>query len=233
MNEAGTRGLHKNEAHKQKAFKVFKERTSNKIYLTESEIQKIIDLDLSTQPALGRERDRFLISYFFVMRYSDSVRIQRDLFFEEEGQYYYRNIAQKTNRESIIPVKPVAWQILQKYNFSMAGDTNQEANRKLKIIMAMAGLTEEAREGEKVAQKCVFVTTHTARRSAATNLYLKGTSLKIIADLGGWENAEVLRFYLRGSGMDSAKAAKDLDFLSKSSWIKKKRLQFNFMQIIN
>lgn len=212
MNEALRRKLHTNLVHQDRAFKIHRQNGSNKIYLSEEEINKIGALDLSGQPPLELERDRFLVSYFFIMRYSDSVLIRRDRFFQENGTWYYRNIAKKTGKESIIPVKPAAMEILQRRNFSVSGDTNQEANRKLKIIAAMAGVNQQITEGERSGPKSNFVTTHTARRSAATNLYLQGVSIKIIADLGGWEDINALRVYLRASGIESARAAKDLDF---------------------
>lgn len=212
MNEAHGRKLHSNLAYRDKAFRAARSSASNKIYLTEDEIGAIARLDLADQPTLELERDRFLVSYFFIMRYSDSVRVRADQFFQEDDQWYYRNISKKTNRESIIPVKPDALAILQRRGFSVAGDTNQEANRKLKMIAAMAGINQVVSEGKRKGPKSNFVTTHTARRSAATNLYLQGVSIKLIADLGGWESTDMLRVYLRASGLESAKAAKDLPF---------------------
>ena len=107
-------------------------------------------------------------------------------------------------------MKPDALAIRKRRNFNLAGDTNQEANRKLKTIAATAGIDEMVSEGKKTGPKWSFVTTHTARRSAATNLYLQGVSLKMIADLGGWGDEGTLRVYLRASGLDTALVAKDL-----------------------
>ena len=212
MGEALSRKLHQSMDFKERAFKVHKHTTSNKIYLNEEEIVAIERLDLSTLPALERERDRFLVSYYFLIRYSDSVRIKKDYFFENKGQWYYRNIAQKTGKETILPVKPSVLKLMEKYNYDFSGDTNQEANRKLKMIASMAGIVAVTQEGERKGPKCNFVCTHTARRSAATNLALQNTSMKLIADLGGWERVETLRLYLRASGIEAAQAAKDLPF---------------------
>ncbi|MCB0653995.1 MAG: tyrosine-type recombinase/integrase [Saprospiraceae bacterium] len=65
--------------------------------------------------------------------------------------------------------------------------------------------------------KWKFVTTHTARRSAATNLALQNVNIKIIADLGGWTDIRTLRSYLRASGLDSALVAGIWIFLGDSS----------------
>lgn len=212
MGEAVNRKLHQNMDFKEKSFRVYKHTTSNKIYLNAEEIAAIERLELSTMPALERERDRFLVSYYFLIRYSDSVRIKKDFFFQNDEQWYYRNIAQKTGKDTILPVKPAVLKLMEKYNYDLSGDTNQEANRKLKMIASMAGIVAITQEGERKGPKCNFVCTHTARRSAATNLALQNVSLKLIADLGGWERVETLRLYLRASGIEAAKAAKDLDF---------------------
>lgn len=211
MRLAMDKRLHNNTDFQHKLFKKIPVKT-NKIYLTDAEIQKMEDLDLSHDEPLSREKDRFLISYYFLTRYSDSVRIRRKDFFEKNGKQYLRYFQKKTNKECVVPVREKAWSILKRRDFDLSGDTNQEANRKLKAIAAMAGIHTSVNEGDRSGPKWKFVTTHTARRSAATHLALQGVNLKIIADLGGWEKIETLRGYLRASGLDSAEVAKDLDF---------------------
>ena len=81
------------------------------------------------------------------------------------------------------------------------------------MAIAAAGINEMVTQGAITAPKSSIITMHTARRSAATNLYLSGQfSLKTIADLGGWENMKTLQLYLRCSNMDSAKLAAKSDY---------------------
>jgi integrase len=79
-------------------------------------------------------------------------------------------------------------------------------------LKTVAAINAKIFQEGKNAPESSFVTTHTARRSAATNLYLDGVSLKMIADLGGWTDLQSLRTYLRASGLDTAQVAVDLDF---------------------
>lgn len=211
MRLAMDKRMHDNTEFQHKLFRKIPVKT-NKIYLTEEEIQQLEKLDISHDEHLSREKDRFLISYYFLTRYSDSIRLRRKDFFESNDKYYLRYFQKKTNKECVVPVKSTAWSILERRDFDLSGDTNQEANRKLKTIAAMAGIHTLVTEGDRSGPKWKFVTTHTARRSAATHLVLQGVNLKIIADLGGWERIETLRSYLRASGLDSAEVAKDLDF---------------------
>lgn len=211
MRLALEKGLHDNTIYQHRLFKKLPVDT-NKIYLTEEEIKQIEDLGMEDDHPLSLERDRFLISYYFLTRYSDSVLIRRKDFFERNSKYYLRYFQKKTKKECVVPVREKAWSILRKRDFDLSGDTNQEANRKLKMIAAMAGIHTQTGEGDRYGPKWQFVTTHTARRSAATHLALQGVNLKIIADLGGWKKIETLRGYLRASGLDSAEVAKDLMF---------------------
>lgn len=209
MREAQERGLHKNEAYRGRNFRVYKEVEGVKIFLTELELQNIVELDLSKNKPLEVERDRFMVNYFFLLRFGDGLRISPEGFIKAEGTEFFSYRSQKTGTAVTIPVKPAAMEILDRYGRRFPRTTNQEANRKLKLIASMAGIDNLVNAGNP---KWMHVTTHTARRSAATNLYLHGVSLKMIAQLGGWTDLETLKFYLLASGIDVAKVAAELDF---------------------
>lgn len=214
MRIAQEAGLHQNEVYKSRLFKRHRKTLSDKIFLTQEEIGMIEKVNLSHDPGLDKERDRFLISYYFLMRYEDSRRIKKNNLIpgnrKDQKMIKYRQ--EKTGHYCIVPVKSNALRILEKRNFDLSGGSNPQSNREIKMVCALAGVTHEVQQGEQVAPKWKFVTTHTARRSAATNLALQNVSIKIIADLGGWSDIDTLRTYLRASGLDSAQVAQDLDF---------------------
>ena len=99
-----------------------------------------------------------------------------------------------------------------KYNFNLPKTTNQEANRKIKMIASMASINSPVQENGVKGPKANFVCTHTARRSAATNLAMQGVPLDFIAKLGGWKKLEVQKKYLLSSGLDVAKVVAEYDF---------------------
>jgi len=208
MKVAQEKGLHNNEAYK--SFKVHKLTNSEKVYLTEQEMASIEQVSLPDH--LDRERSRFMIAYYFLLRFSDVVRINKNNFFQNGQKHFFRIRHQKTKAEVVIPVKPKARELLEKVDYKLDYSANQVANRQIKYIAAMAGINDEVSQGEQKGPKSNFVTFHTARRSAATNLYLSGVSTKLIADLGGWTNERTLKLYLRASGLDSAHMASDLEF---------------------
>jgi site-specific recombinase XerD len=199
------RKLHSNTTFKAKAFHAERVVPRDKIYLSQTEIMAIAGLDLHSLPGLEKERDRFLVSYYMVMRFGDSIRITEANITQQGPHTYYKNIAEKTGVVSFIPVKPAALELLKRNNYDLSGDTNQEANRKLKTIAAMAGiLMNMAEPGGGQIPKSSMVTTHTARRSAATNLLLSGVPLSEIMQLGGWKNEATLRQYLLAGGIKLA-----------------------------
>lgn len=206
--------LHHNDIFRERAFKRPRTKTSTKIYLTTTEIEQLEGLDLSGQPILERERDRFLLAYWLLMRFSDVNRIRESLLFTNNGKQFIRYQSEKTDVEATLPIKQSALAIMKKYGFNFSFSSNVQANRELKTIAAMAGINTGVTQDGRNGPKSSFVTTHTARRSAATNLYLEGVSLKMIADLGGWKDLQSLRTYLRASGLDTAQVAVDLDFFT-------------------
>jgi site-specific recombinase XerD len=212
LSEATNRGINQHLDFKKPGFKVFKEHNSNKIYLTADEVAKIEKLNLKDNLSLQKERDRFLVGYYCIMRWSDTVAIRRDNFFEQAGRKFLRYHSQKEDIETILPVKPIVWQIMERYEFNLSGSSNQQANQQIKMVGALAGIIEDTKEGPKKGPKFSFISTHTARRSGATNLVLGGASLKTVADLGGWKRIETLKLYLRASGIDTALMASDLEF---------------------
>ena len=94
----------------------------------------------------------------------------------------------------------------------MPKTSNTESNWKLKDIGCEAKIESIVKVGGLERKKYHFITTHTARRSGATNLYLQGVPDKVIMDLGGWTKVETFRSYIKLSKLESANKALDYDF---------------------
>lgn len=210
MGVAMERGLHKNEAFRK--FKIEKKPGTEPIYLTKEEVLKIRDLDLSDLPHLDRERDRFLLSVFWLLRFGESTQIRETLIYQSNGKEYIRTSRLKKGKDSVNPVDYASKEILKKWNFNFSEDTNQEANRKIKTICRMAGIDQEISNGKKIAPKYKFVTTHTARRTGATLSHKNGIPLYVIQKQGGWKNLKQLQRYLRIGDEESADSVRELIF---------------------
>ncbi len=179
MREAQRRKLHANEAYTE--FSIKKEKVTH-IALTFEELDTLYNLDLSGNERLKRVRDLFLIGCYTGLRYSDFNRIDPGHIIEEQGEKMLEITTQKTGEQVVIPFMPEAAELLAKYNYNPPRISSQKMNDYLKELCQMAGMTETVRvvankagkRQEVDLEKWQMVTTHVARRSFATNLYLLG-----------------------------------------------------------
>lgn len=190
------------------------------IALTESEIEKIVHVDLTSLPHLERERDRFIIAYNFLLRFNDSLSIEKSDIETISGKKYLNFQTQKTRQKVFLPVFKTTIDTLEKYGYKLPNTSNQESNWKLKEIGKHAGLTnpisittiKKGKFVKKTIPKYEMITTHTSRRSMATNLYLAGIDLKTIQLFGGWRSISMVERYLKIDKIQNAMKASEHDF---------------------
>lgn len=93
------------------------------------------------QPAFrGSGTGPFPAGYYFVQRFSDVTQLKRENIFIREGQSFLQYKSVKTGQEVILPASKKALDILEKYDYRMNYSSNQQANRELKKICALAGI---------------------------------------------------------------------------------------------
>ena len=211
MNEAFERDLHNNLKFKKKGFVVMR-RDSDSVYLTEAEIDKLLTLDFSEDPKLERVRDVFCIDCWLGLRYSDLVRVTKDKIIEENGITLLKIEMEKTNAIVRVPINPKAVPLLTKYDYTLPVISSQKFNTYLKDVTKVekAGLNGEIeittlKAGQKERKKYPkheLITSHTARRSFATNLYLQGVPSQHIMAVTGHRTEKAFRAYLRLSDME-------------------------------
>ena len=190
MREANEKGLTDNIQYRSKRFKVLTEAT-DKIYLNEAELQKMIDLDLSDNFRLERVRDLFILGCWTGLRYIDFIDIS-----PKSIRGDFLKVKQiKTDSEVVIPIHDHVRNILNRYqnltnNSLPPAISNAKMNLYVKEVAELAGLdeiveTKSTKAGKtelKKAPKHQKVATHTARRSFATNMYQMGVpTLTIMA----------------------------------------------------
>lgn len=182
------------------------------IYLTEEEIDKMAQLDLEDNPRLGRVRDIFLVGAYTGLRYCDLIKLNTDHILEERGAKIIRMVTKKTNRKVVVPCKPIVCDILDRYGGGMPQISDVNYNRYLKELGERAGLTSEEKmryyhggEMRMVSfKKWEKLSSHTARRSFATNLFKQGVSPVAIQKMTGHTNTKVLMSYIKMDGEEVA-----------------------------
>lgn len=194
-------GLHNND----RALSCFSKRKveeSDKaveIYLTETELQALAEMELTGLK--DQVRDIFLVGCYTCQRVSDYNNIQpEDFTTTAKGTPIIRLVQQKTRNEVKIPImNPNLEAICKKYEYNLPSVVDQILNRYIKEILKdlsekvptlavkvptkltmkqkgkeKAGeLTVERNDkGEVMMPRYDCVTTHTARRSGIINMYL-------------------------------------------------------------
>jgi integrase len=216
MNEAIERNLTTNIAHKSRRFTAPREKVYN-IYLTKDELTAMYNLDLSKEPRLEHVRDLFLFGCFTGLRFSDYSKVKPEYIDFNGGIIDIPT--QKTDELVSIPILPIAKAILTKYKGKKANSlpdsiSNQKFNKYLKeVAVRLPELQnkitiEFSFKGIKISRsfhKWQKVSTHTARRSFATNMILEGVPSQMVMKITGHRTESAFQTYLKMSPRDNAK----------------------------
>jgi integrase len=209
LNSAKDENLNSYEGYKSKRFVKLSEE-SDSIYLNESELTKLYEKDFSNRPGLERVRDLFLVGCWTGCRFSDISQITPDNI--KEGFIHLKQY--KTGNKVIIPLHPIITAIINKYGGQLPeAISNQKFNEALKDIARLAGIDEPTHKaitkgGVKIStayKKYELVTTHTARRSFATNLYKSGLPTLSIMAITGHKTEEAFLKYIKVTPDEHAK----------------------------
>jgi len=184
-----------------RGFKTLTEESQN-IYLTPEELQEIYQLDLSDKPSLEKTRDLFIVGCWTGLRYSDWNKIAPENIKGELITIFQ----EKTGQKVVVPIHPTVRQILNKYDGILPKTiSNQKFNAYLKQITKLVKLNQSVskqttRAGKKetiLKKKWEMVTTHTARRSFATNMYKAGVPSITIMAITGHRTESVFLKYIK------------------------------------
>lgn len=210
MNEAVDRKLTQNLQFKNRRFKTVEEPTEN-IYLPEKELKRLLALDLTGVQRLDRTRDLFLIGCYTGLRFSDLSELRKANITKDGNVARVKTI--KTGEVVMIPLKTQVKAILAKYEgVPPPAYSNQKMNDYLKELGAKAEIDEEvlitATKGgvrsSETFKKWQLITTHTARRSFATNAYLMGVPTISIMKITGHKTEKSFLKYIKISQEDNA-----------------------------
>lgn len=209
LKDATDRGVNKNLAFLSKQFSVPREKTDN-IYLNEDELMEIYKLDLSNNKRLENVRDLFIIGCWTALRWSDLSKLT-----EKDIESGYIDIEAKKTRELVkIPVHYLVKQIILKHNGNLPKKiTGQKMNEYVKELgskikslheFTSKKITKGGKETINILEKYKRITTHTMRRSFATNLYKDGISTFDIMKITGHTTEKSFYLYIKLSPKESA-----------------------------
>lgn len=210
MRAAQTEGLHDSSAFESDEFTKPKEETGA-IYLNDAELDKLYLLDLSDNKKLDKVRDLFLIGCYTGLRYSDFTQLKIENISEDGKRLIVTT--QKTQSKLQIPMTFQVKAILQKYFPTVPGViSNQKMNEYLKELALKAELNQKVevsmtKGGSRITkflEKSKLISTHTARRSFATNAYLAGVSTIDLMRITGHKTETSFMKYIKVTNEETA-----------------------------
>ncbi len=221
LNEASSPEIGVNKSMYYKRFRILREETEA-IYLSEGELEELFNLDLGEDKNLEGVRDLFLVGCWTGLRFSDFTNIQaKDI----QGEMIHIR-TQKTGAAVVIPIHWMVQRIMGRYmdrgNNLPPSISNVKMNKQLKELgKKMESLRREVeitytKAGKQITTRrprYEMLTTHTARRSFATNMYKAGVPTITIMRITGHktegnflryikvtpdEHAYILKSYFKG-----------------------------------
>jgi integrase len=172
------------------------------VSLDKDELQKIFALDLTQNKKLDRVRDMFLIGCWTGLRFSDFTTLKKDNIKDDK----LRVKTKKTGEAVIIPLHPVVKLIMEGYNYELPPPiSNQKFNDYVKQVCELAGInepftktiTKAGKVESETKPKFKFCSSHSCRRSFATNAYISGINPVYIMQVTGHTQLSQFEKYIK------------------------------------
>lgn len=212
MNEGYKQKFHKNEEFRQ--FKRVSE-VPETIALTREELDALWNCDKLTQME-RKARDLFIIGVYAVARWEDYSRLTTDNI--ANGMLNYEQL--KTGRTVILPVSSRLQECLERNGGIAPKLSQQKFNDAIKRCCEKIGMTEKvyvskskgANRVSSASDRWKMVSSHTARRTGATMLYLAGVPIKRCMLITGHSTESNFLRYVRITKEENARMLADNPF---------------------
>ena len=212
MNEGYKQKFHKNEDFRQ--FKRMSE-VPETIALSRAELDALLEFDKFTQME-RKARDLFVIGVYSVARWEDYSRITAENI--SNGMLNYEQL--KTGKTVILPVSSRLQEALERNGGVAPKISQQKFNEAIKRCCKKIGMTDKlhvskSKGSERVSsshERWELVSSHTARRTGATMLYLAGVPAKRIMLCTGHSTESNFLRYVRISKEENARMLADNEF---------------------
>ena len=220
LERARRKKLHSNIEYQGAGWTVSPTKAKGQIAtLTVDELAYLADLKLGDH--LAKIRDILLIGAGTGQRFGDFSKYKPENFYTTpSGIPLLSIISQKTDTPTKVPLNIFPWLIpvLERCDYTTPKISNQKLNDSLKVLCELAEFDEKIlvvkqymgrrpRVEKSYAEKYKVISTHTCRRSFATNLYKMGYRLSQIMPMTGHSTESQLRQYI---GVDNEQNAEEI-----------------------
>ncbi|MEI5985931.1 tyrosine-type recombinase/integrase [Sphingobacterium sp. PU5-4] len=195
----------------------FKKKAYNEIIaLSEAEIEKLMNQDLSDRPSLERVRDLFCLLCYTGQRFEDLINFDP----KDIKNNAWDFISVKVKKRVIVPFEGYiapAKDILERIGYNVPKISNQKFNEYIKTVGKLAGLDETIKitrySGKQKLviekRKYDFLSSHVGRRSMVTNLLSRNVPITLVQKLTAHSDIRTLMKY------ESASTDSLIDALNK------------------
>lgn len=170
-----------------------KKTPTNRTYLSQEELDALINHDLGQNESLKKVRDVFIFSVYTGLRFFDAQKLTMDRIQKtKEGKYFISIIQEKTGEVLTLPLLAPAIKIMEKYNDSAERKvlnrviptiSNQKVNTALKIIANSVGITKT-------------LSHHVARHTCATTVLLNNeVPMEVVSKWLGHTSIKTTQIY--------------------------------------
>jgi integrase len=202
MNIAKKRGYEVIPDYEDKDFKLINS-DADTIYLSLDDLSRLNTFKFND--SLRNAVDLFLVGSFTGCRYQDYSSLSMDNIRNVSGIEMIYMQQKKTLKPVVIPVHPVLKEVLKRHNGFPYNISSQKLNEYIKDACRLAGFTDKQvryyNQGGKMKsetlEKWQRVSSHTARRSFATNMFLAGIERTLIMKITGHTKESTFMKYLR------------------------------------
>ena len=205
MNEG-----YKQKFHRSEEFRYFRRMSEvpETIALSQEELDALWNCDTLTHME-AKARDLFIIGVYSVARWEDYSRLTIDNV--SNGMLNYEQL--KTGRTVVLPASPRLVVCLERNGGRAPALSQQKFNDAIKRCCRKIGMTEKmhisrskgARRVSEAVDKCDLCSSHTARRTGATRLYLSGVPIKRIMLCTGHSTESNFLRYVRVTKEENAR----------------------------
>ena len=177
-------------------FKIQGELYGTPVYLTQDEVNRVMNHNFSRYPHLARQRDIFVFQCNVGCRVGDLIRFRKDDVVNGEITYIPQKTRSERPQSVTVPLNSIAQGIVSKYS-RKGGESllpfisPQKYNVAIKQVLQKAGITrtvvvlDPLTRSEKKVRICDVGSSHMARRTFAGNLYKKVKDPALVAALTG------------------------------------------------
>lgn len=178
---------------------------ADNIHLNMNEIKMLKALELDPNSTQGKIRNLFVFNCYLGLRYSDLYKLDENRFTTMNNQLYLKIRMKKVDEIVRFPILESAEKIMKIYNYKLPQVCEPIYNEGIKKVCLKAGLTSletkrETRGGTKLIltiPKYEMVSSHTARRSFATNFYENGVPIVELMAITGHTSEKAFKNYVK------------------------------------